>query len=186
MTQKKAKAADMSVGGKHTVYHAVQDATDELTVEIMAMMDEKIKQLEEQLARLKTEEKKARTDLATLSTKPLLCELRQDVGQFEQETQAVSSRLKKIQKSDSIQVSPEERAKLGKEWRRWNRIASVRKTICRDLWSRCLEVVPDNVSREELWVSTPTLDAAVRRRSAAVSADFVHQESLGLEGSFLR
>jgi 26S proteasome regulatory subunit (ATPase 3-interacting protein) len=149
-------------------------------------MDEKIKHLEEQLRTLKTKEKKARTELATLSTKPLLCELRHDVGQLEQETQAVTSRLKKIQKRDSIQVSPEERAKLGQEWRRWNKIASVRKRICRDLWSRCLEVVPDNVSREELWVSTPTLEAALRRRSAAVSTDFVHQESLGLEGSFLR
>lgn len=83
-------------------------------------------------------------------------------------------------------MSPEKRAELGKEWRRWNRIASVRKRICRDLWSRCLEVSPDNVCREELWVSTTTLDAALRRRSAVVSADFGHQDSLGLEGSFLR
>lgn len=148
-------------------------------------MDEKIKQLEEQATTFKTKEKKARTELATLSTKPLLCELRRDVGQLEQGTQAVTSRLKKIQESDSIQVSPEERAKLGQEWRRWNKIASVRKRICRDLWSNCLEVVPDSVSREELWVSTPTLEAALRCRSATVSAEFVHQESLGLEGSFL-
>jgi predicted nucleic acid-binding Zn-ribbon protein len=136
-------------------------------METMATMDEKIKQLEEQLTTLKTNEKKARADLATLSTKPLLSELRHDVGRLEQETRAVSSRLKKIQKRDSIQVSPEERAKVGREWRRWNKVT-------------------DNVSREELWVSTPTLDAALRRRSAAFSVDFVLQESLGLEGSFLR
>ncbi|GFF53102.1 hypothetical protein IFM51744_08020 [Aspergillus udagawae] len=180
------KEIEARISGKHTVYHALQDASDDLSMETMATMDEKIKQLEEQLTTLKTNEKKARADLATLSTKPLLSELRHDVGRLEQETQAVSSRLKKIQKRDSIQVSPEERAKVGKEWRRWNKVTGIRKTICRDLWSRCLEVVPDNVSREELWVSTPTLDAALQRRSAAFSVDFVHQESLGLEGSFLR
>ncbi|GAQ04866.1 hypothetical protein ALT_2187 [Aspergillus lentulus] len=145
------KEIEAQVSGKHTVYHAVQEATDELTMEAIATMDEKIKQLEEQATTFKTKEKKARTELATLSTKPLLCELRRDVGQLEQGTQAVTSRLKKIQESDSIQVSPEERAKLGQEWRRWNKIASVRKRICRDLWSNCLEVVPDSVSREELW-----------------------------------
>lgn len=180
------KEIEARVSGKHTVYHAVQEASDEFTIETMAMMNERNEQLEKQLTTLKTKEKKARTELATLSTKPLLCELRHDVGQLEQETQAISSRLKKIQKRDSIQMSPEKRAELGKEWRRWNRIASVRKRICRDLWSRCLEVSPDNVCREELWVSTTTLDAALRRRSAVVSADFGHQDSLGLEGSFLR
>ncbi|GIJ87202.1 hypothetical protein Asppvi_006108 [Aspergillus pseudoviridinutans] len=152
------KEIDARISGKHIVYHALQDASDDLRTETMATMDEKIKQLEEQLTTLKTKEKKARADLATLSTKPLLCELRYDVGRLEQETQEVSSRLEKIQKRDSIQMCPEERAKLGKEWKRWNKIASVRKTICRDLWSRCLEVVPDNVSREELWVSTPSLE----------------------------
>ncbi|KAH1375357.1 hypothetical protein KXW31_000951 [Aspergillus fumigatus] len=156
------KEIEARVSGKHTVYHAVQEASDEFTIETMAMMNERNEQLEKQLTTLKTKEKKARTELATLSTKPLLCELRHDVGQLEQETQAISSRLKKIQKRDSIQMSPEKRAELGKEWRRWNRIASVRKRICRDLWSRCLEVSPDNVCREELW------------------------DSLGLEGSFLR
>lgn len=149
-------------------------------------MDEKIEQLQAQLTTLKTKEKKARTELAMLSAKPLLCELRHDVSQLEQETQVISSRLKEIQESDSTQVSPEEKAELGKEWRRWNKTASVRKRICRDLWSKCLDVVPDNVSQEELWVSTPIPDAATRRGSATVSADLVHQESLGLEGSPLR
>ncbi|KAH2603101.1 hypothetical protein KXW34_008471 [Aspergillus fumigatus] len=118
------KEIEARVSGKHTVYHAVQEASDEFTIETMAMMNERNEQLEKQLTTLKTKEKKARTELATLSTKPLLCELRHDVGQLEQETQAISSRLKKIQKRDSIQMSPEKRAELGKEWRRWNRIAS--------------------------------------------------------------
>ncbi|KAF7161676.1 hypothetical protein CNMCM6106_008829 [Aspergillus hiratsukae] len=145
------KEIEARISGKQTVYHALQEASDEVTMEAAAAMDEKIKQLQAQLTTLKTDEKKARTELAMLSAKPLLCELRDDVSQLVQETQAISSRLKMIQKSDPIQVSPEEKAELGKEWRHWNKIASVRKRICRDLWSKCLEVVPDNMNRDELW-----------------------------------
>ncbi|RHZ51117.1 hypothetical protein CDV55_101677 [Aspergillus turcosus] len=145
------KEIEARISGKQTVYHALQDASDEVTMEAARAMDEKIKQLQAQLTTLKTKEKKARTELAMLSAKPLLCELRHDVSQLEQETQVISSRLKEIQESDSTQVSPEEKAELGKEWRRWNKTAIVRKRICRDLWGKCLDVVPDNVSQEELW-----------------------------------
>lgn len=49
-------------------------------------------------------------------------------------------------------VGSEERAEVEREWKRWQRQVAVRRRICRELWDRCSEVVPEGVTREELWV----------------------------------
>ncbi|EAW09156.1 putative TBP interacting domain protein [Aspergillus clavatus NRRL 1] len=148
MTQKKAKQADVSDDAvndettlildylrKQTVYHALQEASDEASKEAAAAIDEKIQQLQNQLVSLKTSEKEARIELAALSAKPLLSDLRHSVDQLVQETQIILGRLEKIERKDSVDVSPEEKAELAKEWKRWNQIATVRKGIFRDLWN---------------------------------------------------
>ena len=143
--------------------------------------------MEEKLATLKTDEKNARAELATLRSKPLLSELRQDIDRLETEKESMLARLDEFHGRDSsVQVSPEERAEVEREWKRWQRQVNVRRRICRDMWMKCSEVVPEGMTREELWVCAflfffffffcPCLF-----KDKHVSKD-IEQESLGLEG----
>lgn len=138
--------------GKQTVYHALQDSSDDASTEVIANLDQEIKQLQEQLTTLRANEKKARADLATLCSKPLLSELRQDIDRLEKEKESILGRLAKFHGNDSVQVSPAERAGIEREWKLWQKHASTRSRICRDMWKRCSEVVPEGMTREELWV----------------------------------
>ncbi|ODM18337.1 hypothetical protein SI65_06208 [Aspergillus cristatus] len=130
------------------------DSSDEATTDVIANLDEKIRQLEEKLTTLKTDEKNVRAELATLRSKPLLSELRQDIGRLEKEKESILAQLDEFHGHDSsVQVSPEERAEVEREWKRWQRQVNVRRRICRDMWMKCSEVVPEGMTREELWES---------------------------------
>lgn len=109
--------------------------------------------MEEKLTTLKTDEKNLRAELATLRSKPLLSELRQDIGRLEKEKESILARLDEFHGHDSsAQVSPEKRAEVEREWKRWQRQVNMRRRICRDMWMKCSEVVPEGMTREELWV----------------------------------
>lgn len=140
--------------GKQTVYHALQDSSNDATSETIANLDEEIKQLQEQLTTLKVDERKVRTDLAALCSKPLSSELRQEIDRLENEKESTLVHLAKCHGQNSEQVLPAERAEIEQEWRRWQRHVNIRSRICRDLWRRCSEVVPNGITREELWVCT--------------------------------
>src|SRR5699024_9189717 len=100
----------------------------------------------------KVNEKKARADLAALCSKPLPSELRQDIDRLEKEKESILGRLEKFHGNDSAQISPAERAEIGREWELWQKHVNTRGRICRDMWKRCSEVVPEGMTREELWV----------------------------------
>lgn len=148
------------VSGKQTVYHALQAPDDDATPEAIAALDNDIKILQDQLTGLKASEKKARAELATLNAKPLLSEIQKDIGQLELEKEEITTNLARLRRSNPTQVSLEERTKIEREWKIWQRHVNVRRRICRELWGRCSDVLPEDMTREELW------------------------ESLGLEGAF--
>lgn len=118
----------------------------------MATLDQKLEHCQEQLTTLKASEKKARAGLATLDAKPRLSDLRRDLGRLEEEQKAIQARLTALRDDDSVSISPAERVKLEQEWKQWQHHARVRRRICRDLWMRCSEVLPDNMTSQELWV----------------------------------
>jgi len=139
--------------GKQVVYHAVQGSSDEATPEILAALSQEIEQLQGQLSSAKEDEKKARASLAALEAKPRLSALRQDIQRLEEEKEEIQARLGTLRDSDTVQLSLEERSKLEEEWRQWQRHAAIRRRICLDLWARCTELLPENTSSSELWVS---------------------------------
>lgn len=108
--------------------------------------------MQEQLTTWKANEKKARADLATLCSKPLLSELRQDIDRLGKEKESILGRLATLHGNDSLQMSPAERAEIELEWKLWQKHVNTRSRICRDMWKRCSEVVPEGMTREELWV----------------------------------
>lgn len=135
------------------MYHALQDPTDIITPEAAATLKLEIDDLEGQLATLKANEKKARAALATLSATPLVSDLHQDISRLESEQSAIQTRLASHHEDDPVPISAIEREKLETEWKQWQRHASVRRRICRELWRQCSEVLPEGVTAAELWVS---------------------------------
>ncbi|KGO65438.1 Tat binding protein 1-interacting [Penicillium italicum] len=147
------KEIEERVSGKQTVYHALQDPSDITTPEVAAALKLDIERLEGEVSTLKANEKKARAELAALHAKPRISDLRQDIRRLETEESTIQARLASCHEDDPVQISPEERKKLEKEWEYWQRHANVRRRICRDLWGQCSEVLPENTTAAELWVS---------------------------------
>lgn len=150
--------------GKQAVYHALQGSSHEATPDILAGLRQEFEQLQVQLSSIKEDDKRARASLAALEAKPRLSVLRHNIQQLEEEKQATQARLVSFHDSQAIQLSLEEWAKLEDEWRQWQRHAAIRSRICRELWGRCTEFLPENTSALELWVS-PVMSLAVYRRS---------------------
>lgn len=123
-----------------------------MTPEVIATWNREIEKLQEELTTIKTNEKKARAALSTFEAKPRLSDLRQDIQQLKEERSAIQTRLTSHQGDDEVSLSPEEREELERGWKQWQRHATLRRRICRDLWGKCTEVLPENMTSNELWV----------------------------------
>ncbi|KAG2421664.1 hypothetical protein HFD88_005640 [Aspergillus terreus] len=148
------KEIEARVSGKQTVYHALQETSNDASPEAMTALQNEHQRLQEELTTLKENEKQAREELAALNARPLLSELRRDIDQLEQEKKSLLVQLEQFHGGDEQeQVSADERTEIERQWRYWQRQARIRGRICRDLWLRCSEVLPDNMTAEELWES---------------------------------
>ncbi|KAL5043403.1 hypothetical protein BDW71DRAFT_119646 [Aspergillus fruticulosus] len=146
------KEIECRVAGKQTVYHALQEEIDEVGPHTIAAMDREIESLQEQLSGLKENEKKIQGELNSLNAVPLLSELRIEIKKLEREKESLAARLAKAHGDGSAEVSPQEKEKVRKDWKIWKNQDRVRAKICRDLWRKCSETLPEGVTREELWV----------------------------------
>jgi 26S proteasome regulatory subunit (ATPase 3-interacting protein) len=157
-----------------------------------------INELQTQLSSIKAEEKKARASLSALKAKPRIVELQQDIQRLGCERDDMQARLAKLNEGPevtvtatatatamtmamAIQITPEERSQLEQEWKIWYRQATIRRRICRKMWDRCSEVLPENTSVLELWVNIPPRLPYHQWFANALLTWL--QESLGLEGA---
>lgn len=139
--------------GKQTVYHALQDSAQDATRETIAALLQEIEKTKDQLSVIKADEKRIRATLAVLEAKPRISDLERDIQRLQTEQEALQTQLGNSQVSKEIPISVEDRSKLEQEWKQWQRHATVRRRICRDLWSQCTEVLPEGTSLQDLWVS---------------------------------
>ena len=144
--------------GKQTVYHALQKSSDECTPGMIATLEQDIKQCQNHLSTLKTNEKRAKSELAELHARPLLSELHHDIGQLKEDQEGLLAGLADLSGSEAVAISPEGKEAVEKEWKYLQRHANVRRRICCDLWRRCSEVLPENMTREELKVNESYCD----------------------------
>ncbi|CEL06672.1 hypothetical protein ASPCAL09844 [Aspergillus calidoustus] len=145
------KEIECRVAGKQTVYHATQEESDETSADAIAAMDEEIQRLQEELPGLKEEEKKVQAELSSLNAVPLLSELRTELEKLESEKESLAASLAKVHGDGEANGSPQETEAVRKDWKLWQVQARVRERICRDLWLKCSETLPEGTTREELW-----------------------------------
>lgn len=172
--------------GKQIVYHTPQKPTDSITPESIALIKSEINEFQTQLSSIKAEEKKARASLSALKAKPRIAELQHDIQRLGCERDDMQARLTKLNgvpetTAMAIQITPEERSQLEQEWKIWYRQATIRRRICRKMWDRCSEVLPENTSVLELWVNIPPR-LPYHQLFANILLTWL-QESLGLEGA---
>ncbi|EEH23404.2 hypothetical protein PABG_05615 [Paracoccidioides brasiliensis Pb03] len=157
------KEIEGRAAGKQIVYHALQDAPSDSTPSKLTALDQEIENLRAQLASTKAAEKSLRSELGTLNARVSTGELRGIVGGLEREREELLVRLKPLREKDwkgegagSQVVSAEELARVEGEWREWKGRVVGRKRICREIWERCSEVLPEGMKereegRQELW-----------------------------------
>jgi 26S proteasome regulatory subunit (ATPase 3-interacting protein) len=141
--------------GKQIIYHAIQDPTDEATSDELASLDAEIKALKAQITTARANEKRLKAELNGLGTRISTCDLRAVVSGLEAEKHALEGGLAPPP-SDGIEawsLSVDEKERMEQEWRMWQHHVTVRKRIFRDLWERCAEVPPEEMTRAELWDS---------------------------------
>lgn len=138
------------------MYHAIQDPADEATPEELTAINKEIEDIRLQVTAAKSQEKLLRVELATLNSRVSTAELRGQVAALEKEQQDLCARLA-MSKASATQtriVSAEEKARVEREWKTWQRHVVVRRKIVREMWMRCTEMLPEGVEgKEELWES---------------------------------
>lgn len=134
------------------MYHAIQDPADDASPESLAAIDKELEGLREEIAAGKTRERALKAELTTLNSRVSTADLRRGVLSLEAEKADILARLSGMRDSAVQPVSAEEKAGVEKEWKVWKRNMNVRKRICRDLWDRCTEVLPEDTTKEDLWV----------------------------------
>jgi 26S proteasome regulatory subunit (ATPase 3-interacting protein) len=144
------------VPGKQIVYHAIQDPADEATPEELAEIDREIERLRGEVGSAKEHEKALKVELAALGARVPTGELHDQVRGLEAKRQQLLEQLALLRDGSrkARMVTVEEQQRVEREWKKWQRQAIVRKRICRELWERCTEVLPEGVkSKAELWES---------------------------------
>lgn len=122
-----------------------------MTPEIITTVNESIEKLQHELSTIKAEEKTVRAALAAFEAKPRLSDLRQSIERLKEERDALQAKLPSFQEG-AVEMQPQEREKLEQDWKQWQRHTTLRRRMCQDLWGKCTEILPDNMTLQELWV----------------------------------
>lgn len=142
-------------------------------------MEQDIKQCQGQLSTLRANEKQAKSELAEFTSRPLLSELQQDIDRLKEEKEGLLADLAKLADGESDAISPEEQEAVEKEWKYWQKHSTVRKRICHDMWRRCTEVLPEDMTREDLKVHTRLMRLTTSYQTLIVND---HRSLWGLKG----
>jgi 26S proteasome regulatory subunit, ATPase 3, interacting protein len=120
-------------------------------------MDEDIQRLRNDLATQKAREKELGAELAALGGEkpPPIRELQESVSQLTHDRDCILERLSRLRSQSedpATVVSAAERAQVETDWKVWRKHAGRRRQICRDLWTRCTEVLPEGTTEGDFWV----------------------------------
>lgn len=156
--------------GKQTVFHALQDPTDDLSATTIAELDAEASVLRTSISASKAAEKALRTELAALTATVSMAELRSSLSGLQAEKDALVSRVERLKEGvkdgeeagveggkegseKGGMVSKEEREDVEKSLKLWRYRAGARRKACLQLWAVVSEHLPEGVDGGELWES---------------------------------
>lgn len=139
--------------GKQWVYHALQDPSDSASPADLTAMDAQIAGLRDETATINASLKSLRSTLSSLESTMSTADLRAAVAAMENEKEEVRKRLDSLRSGDVKPVRKEEKEAVDRELAKWERIASKRARIVRDMWGSVLDALPEGAEIAELRVS---------------------------------
>lgn len=145
------------------MYHALQSGPDESNTPIdLAALDERITKLRAELTSAKTTEKNTKLHLTALSNVMTTEELKAKVSELESEKQSLLASVAQLKQANVAPVSAADRATMEEAHAVWSKHVRTRKTICKELWWKCLEAMPEGEIADELWVRSIRLWGYIR------------------------
>ena len=137
--------------GKQIIYHAIQDAKDNLSPEELTDIDNEIKSLNDEVAALKDEEKLLKSSLADLKAEATLDELKDQLVLLTQEKDSLNHHLTQFKSRTTKVVSKEEKTEVEASWKLWSYKAKARKKAFMELWNALADNLPETKTKDELW-----------------------------------
>jgi hypothetical protein len=92
--------------------------------------------------------------LSLLSSVTSAADLRSTVEALTTQKEGLSERLTQLKKIEVKPVSEAEKAAAEQAHKTWEKHASGRRRIFKDLWYKCVDHLPDGMLKEDLWVGT--------------------------------
>lgn len=138
--------------GKQIVYHALQDPDDASSPGELAVMDQQIEALREEIAGAKASEKLLKVNITTLNATMTVDDIRGAIVSLEVQRDRLLERLEPLRSGTAFPVSSDEKAVIDQAWAEWQRKWHTRKKIAMDVWAHATEVLPEGMAKEELWV----------------------------------
>src|SRR5271170_2064572 len=112
--------------------------------------------LREELVTAKATEKVLKSEFSTLSSVASAEYLRSTVEALQSQKEGLLAQLQDLKNVEVKPVTEEERMAAEEAHKMWKRHASARKRIVKELWFRCLDLLPDRMTKEDLWVGVLT------------------------------
>ncbi|KAF2433857.1 TBPIP-domain-containing protein [Tothia fuscella] len=140
--------------GKQSVFHMPQNAEEGPTPEDLAEMETRTEELREETATLNETLKSLRATYSKLNSTLSTADLRESVTILESERVQIIERLTLLRSGTIQPVSKEEKDKVDKDFKIWDKTASARKKIAAEMWSmisaNCADATAAAVMREGL------------------------------------
>lgn len=142
----------MSCPGKQAIYHAIQEEQTDIPPELLIQLDEEIQGLLEDLAKTKASSKHIKLELTTMGKAASIEEMRESIEDAEKLKTALEEDIRSLRQQSLVTASEEEQKTISMAHRTWKKVAADRRRICKDLWDKCSEVLPDHLNEKEFWV----------------------------------
>lgn len=143
------------------MYHTLQDRNEDATAEDLAAIDGQIATLQEETHSINAEIKTLRAKLSSLESEMPTMDLHTLVVAMEKEKEEITARLVKLRSGDVEPASKEDKATVDADMKKWEKIATNRAKITKEMWDCVMEALPEDIEAADLKASFCFLPATL-------------------------
>lgn len=135
------------------MYHALQKQSEYTTPESLAAIDMEIATVREETNSINAEIKRLRATHSSLESEMSILDLRDSVVAMEKEKEEITARLAQLKSGHVEPVSREEKAAVDADMNKWEKLATSRAKITKEMWDNVLEMLPEDINATDLRAS---------------------------------